>query len=81
MSTMPSCLASTERCVGGGAGNGLGQVEQGRVFALAEILGQKQLRQADDLRPARRCLMDLVDRTLQIFIGVGRGATFVSVRQ
>ena len=34
----------------GRAGDGLGQVEQGVVFALAEVLGLEKLGQADDLR-------------------------------
>ncbi len=33
--------------MGGGAGDGLGEVEEGVVFALAEVLGAKKLGQAD----------------------------------
>ena len=36
----------------GRAGNRFGQVEQRMILALAEILGLKKLRQADDLGPA-----------------------------
>jgi hypothetical protein len=44
-----------------------------RVFALAEILSLKKFGKTDDLRAARRGLMDFVDGVLQIFVGVGSG--------
>jgi hypothetical protein len=34
-------------------GNGLGQIEEPRVFALAEVLRAKELRQANDVRAQR----------------------------
>ncbi len=54
-------------------GNGLGEIEQGGVLALAEILGLKKLGQADDLRSPRGRLMDFVDGALKILVGIGRG--------
>ena len=35
--------------VGGGAGDGLGEAEEGVVFALAEVLGAEELGEADEL--------------------------------
>jgi hypothetical protein len=54
------------------ARNGLCQIEQAGIFALAEILGLEELWQADDLRSPRGGLMDLVDGPLQILVGIGR---------
>jgi hypothetical protein len=51
----------------------LGQVEQIRIFPLAEILGLKELGQTDDVRTAGRGLVDFVYGVLQIPVGVGRG--------
>ena len=51
----------------------MGQVEQIGVFALAEILGLEEFGQTDDLRAARRGLVDFIDGALQILVGVGRG--------
>ncbi len=51
----------------------MSQIEEARVLALAEILSLKKFRQAHDLGAARRSLVDLVDRMLQIFVGIGRG--------
>ena len=70
---MRNCFASVANRFVTGLGNGFSQIEQMRVFALAEILRLKKFRQADDLRTARRGLVDLVDGVLQIFVGIGRG--------
>jgi hypothetical protein len=51
----------------------LGQVEQIRIFALAEILRLKKFGQANNVRTACRGLVDLVDGSLQILIRLGRG--------
>ena len=73
MRTMRSCLASVGQRLVTRAGDGLGQVEQVRILALAEILGLKKFGQADDVCAAGRGLVDLVDGALQILVGVGRG--------
>ena len=41
---------------GGGAGDGLGDGEEGVVFALAEVLGAEELGQADELGAGLRRL-------------------------
>ena len=73
MSTILSCLRQGCQPVRDRTGNGLGQVEEIRVLTLAEILGLEKFGQADDVGAARRGLVDLVDGTLQILVGVGRG--------
>ncbi len=52
--------------------NRLGQVEQRGVLALAEILGQKQLWQADDLRAQPRRLAHVGHRPLQVVLRLRR---------
>jgi len=56
---------------GGRARDGLGKIEQLRVFLLAEILGTEELREADDLGAARGCLLDTRDGMGKIAIGLG----------
>ena len=54
-----------------GTGNGLGQIEQAQVFALAEILRAEKLRQADDLRAAAGGVADMVQRRVELASGSG----------
>ncbi len=53
------------------AWNRLGQIEQGRVFFAAEILGAKQLLQADDLGAASRGFANAHHRLVEILPWVG----------
>jgi hypothetical protein len=54
----------------GGAGDWLGEIEQGRIFALTEILRLKKLRQADDLRSSGSRFTDALDGVVQILVRV-----------
>ena len=57
-----------------GSGNGLGEIEQSGVLALAEILGAEELGKADDLGAAAGGLAHVGDRSLQVFVRLGRTA-------
>ena len=50
------------QAVGGGAGDGFGEIEQAGVFFAAEILRAEQFLQADDLRALLRGFADLARR-------------------
>ncbi len=54
-----------------GAGNGLGEVEEANVFALAEVLGAEKLGQADDVGAALRCFANVRDRRREVGLGIG----------
>src|SRR5208282_3215414 len=54
------------------AGNWFGEIEQGYIFALTEILRLKKFGQADDLRALRGSLANALDRVLQILLRVRR---------
>ena len=64
----------TGKARGGEARDGLGKVEERRVLALAEVLGEEEFRQADDLGAARGSLTNVLDGTLQVLLRRG-GAT------
>ena len=51
---------------GGRPGHRLGELEVGRVLALAEVAGAEELLQADDLGAPRRRLTDQADRGLDV---------------
>jgi len=55
---------------GAGAGDGFSQLEQGRVFLLAEIGRAKELGQAHDLRAVARRLADLGAGQIEIRVGL-----------
>ena len=50
----------------GGTRDGFGQIEQGGVFPLAEVLGLEQLGQAHHLGAQRRGRADAVQGLLQV---------------
>jgi hypothetical protein len=56
--------------VGGGAGDGLGEREEGVVFALAEVLGAEELGEADDVGALAGCLVDALGGLVQIELRV-----------
>jgi len=58
--------------LGAGPGDGLGQREKGVVLALAEILGAKQLRQANDPGAGAGSLADHVRGVVEVLRGGGR---------
>src|SRR5882762_1700161 len=58
--------------LGGGARNRLGQIKQGQVFALTEVLGLEKFRQADHLRALFGRLANMRDGRLHVFFWVGR---------
>ena len=60
--------------LGGGAGDGLGEVEEGNVFTLAEVLSAEELGQADDVGALAGGLADAVRRLVEISVGVGAAA-------
>jgi len=45
----------------GGAGDRFGQIEEGVVFALAEVLRLEKLGEADDLRASAGCVGDALE--------------------
>src|SRR6185437_15596856 len=53
-------------------GNGFCKIEQGSIFALAEILSLKKFRKADDLGPARGSLTHEIHGPRQVFGGIRR---------
>ena len=57
-----------------GPWNGLGQIEEARLLALAEVLGAEKLRQADDVRPQPRRLADVAERGGKVGLRVGAHA-------
>ena len=57
--------------LGAGAGDGLGEIEERGVFALAEILGAEELGQADDVRAFARGFADFVGGLIEVGIGIG----------
>ena len=58
-------------CGGGGAGDGLGDAEEGVIFALAEVLGAEELGQADDVGTCIGGFAAAVDGLGEILFGVG----------
>ncbi len=56
---------------GAGTGDGLGEIEERGVFALAEILRAKELGQADDVRAFAGGFADFVGGLIEIGIGIG----------
>ena len=56
--------------LGGGAGDGLGQIEEGGVFVAAEILGAEEFLEADDLRAAGGGFADAPFGFGEILVGV-----------
>ncbi len=73
MATLSSRATPAKRAVVK-PGNGLGEVEEGGVLALAEVLGQEELRQADDLGATGGGLADVLDGTLEVLLRLGRAA-------
>src|SRR3974377_76908 len=55
---------------GGWPGNRFSQIEQGRIYALAEILRAKQLGKANDLCTACGGFMNQVRRVVEIYLSV-----------
>ena len=55
----------------GGAGNRLGQIEQGSIFTLAEVLCLKKFRQADYLHAAAGRICSALQCLLQVLFGIG----------
>ena len=53
-----------------GAGDGLGEIEEGDVFALAEILCAEKLGQADDLRAFARGFADAVGGLVEVRVRI-----------
>ena len=51
---------------GGWAGDGLGEGEEGVVFALAEVLGAEELGQADELRAGAGGFADEVGGVVEV---------------
>ena len=56
--------------LGGGAGDGLGQIEQAGVFFAAEILGAEEFLEADDLRASGGGFADAPFGFGEVFVGV-----------
>ena len=56
--------------VGGGAGDGLGEAEEGVVFALAEVLGAEELGEADDLGALAGGFVDALGGLVEVELGV-----------
>ena len=59
--------------VGGGAGDGLGEAEEGVVFALAEVLGAEELGEADEGGSLACGFVDALGGFVEVEAGV-RGA-------
>ena len=59
--------------VGGGAGDGLGEAEEGVVFALAEVLGAEELGEADEGGSLAGGFVDALGGFVEVEAGV-RGA-------
>ena len=59
--------------VGGGAGDGLGEAEEGVVFALAEVLGAEELGEADEVGALAGGFVDALGGFVEVELGV-RGA-------
>ena len=56
--------------VGGGAGDGLGEAEEGVVFALAEVLGAEELGEADELGALAGGFVDALGGFVEVELGV-----------
>ena len=54
-----------------GAGDGLGEVEEGVVLTLAEVLGAEELGQADELGAGAGCLLDQRGSVVEVLRGGG----------
>ena len=54
------------RGVGGGAGDGFGEGEEGVVFALAEVLGAEEFGEADDVRAGAGGFADAVGGVVEV---------------
>jgi len=59
--------------VGGGAGNGFREIEEGVVFALAEVLRAEELGEADEGGSLTGSLVDALGSLVEVELGV-RGA-------
>jgi hypothetical protein len=59
---------------GSGAGNGLGEIKESVVFALAEILCLEELGEADHVRALCGGFIDHVNGVLQVLVWIGRAA-------
>ena len=57
--------------VGGGAGDGFGEVEEGVVFALAEVLGAEELGEADEGGALAGGFVDSLGGLVEVDAGVG----------
>ena len=57
--------------LGAWAGDGLGEVEEGDVFALAEVLRAEELGQADDVGAFTGGFADAVCGLVEVRVGVG----------
>ena len=60
--------------LGGGAGNGLGEIEEAQVLALAEVLGAEKLGQTDDVGAEAGGFADALESGGEVGIGVGAHA-------
>ena len=58
--------------IGGGAGDGLGQIEQRGVLALAEVLRAEEFRQTDDLGALAGGLAHPGAGALEVLVRIGR---------
>lgn len=63
-------LADAGEDVGGGAGDGLGEAEEGMVFALAEVLRAEELGQADEGGALAGRFVDAFGRFVEVNAGV-----------
>ncbi len=63
-------LADAGEDVGGWAGNGFGEAEEGVVFALAEVLGAEELGEADDVGAETGGLIDALGGFIEVGVGV-----------
>ena len=57
--------------VGGGAGDGFSEAEEGVVLALAEVLGAEELWQADELGSLAGGFVDALGGLVEVELGVG----------
>ncbi len=57
--------------LGGRAGDGFGEVEEGVIFALAEVLGAEELGEADEVRAEVGGLLDAADGFAEVEVRVG----------
>ncbi len=57
--------------LGAGTGDGLGEIEERGVFALAEVLGAEELGQADDLGAFAGGFADAVGGLVEVGVRIG----------